>query len=146
MIWRTHKTAGGGPSFGAPRHHRPILSMQRPLLFRLLLLCPCPCQLLEHQWPHRRRGHRAESGRGCYRTLYLMHFPPTSNGMRSLAETPERVERTHNCLLPSGVRNDQLEAAYGQRQPAVRAAFTRDKLYAKWFFEGSHMKFMRERA
>lgn len=59
-------------------------------------------------------------------------------------ETPPTVEWTLNCMLPTGVGKDQLEATYGQRQPALWAAFIQDKHQAKRFFNRSNVQFMRE--
>lgn len=61
-------------------------SMQRPLLFMLLPLCPCFCQLIQHGGECSRRGCGGETSRGCSRTSYPMHFQLTSNGTRSFPQ------------------------------------------------------------
>lgn len=77
-----HKTPSGGPSLGARRYRRPLLSVQHPLQFRLLPLRSFLYQLFQHQWPLRRRGHNGDRNRGCSRPSYLMLLPPTLNGLK----------------------------------------------------------------
>lgn len=48
-------------------------------------------------------------------------------------------------LFPSS-QNDQMEEMYGQRQPALPAAFIWDSHPEKWFVDDIHVKLMQEMA
>lgn len=93
LILKRHKTVDRGPLLGIQRDPGALLSVEHPSLFMLLPLHSYLCQLLQHLQSCGRRGCKGESGRGCCRTSYMMHFPPTSNGVRGPSQRLDQLWR-----------------------------------------------------
>lgn len=99
LILKKHKTADRS-RLDALRDRRALL-MQRVLLFLLLPLRHCLCQLMQYPLPRERRRHRGKHSRGFMKKSYLIHFPPTWNCTRSLHQILHRLwngSETVSCL------------------------------------------------
>lgn len=73
---------------------------------------------------------------------HVMHFCNFELHEEPSSDISPTLELLSNCLLPPGVRFNHLGGTNRKIQMDLELALVRDNHLAKWFFNGSRVKFM----